>query len=70
VVFNEEAHRFLLATDRHQETRGLGHELDGDEDLGGGRQGSATARSILAEISVAHVESHGDLHQVRNPPAP
>jgi hypothetical protein len=70
VVFNEGTHRFLLTTDRHQETRGLGHELDGDEDLGGGRHGSATAESILAENSMAHVESHGNLHKVRDPPAP
>lgn len=70
MIRDEEAHRFLLATDRHQETRGLGHELDGDEDLGDGQHGSAAARSILAEKGMAHVESHGNLHQVRNPPAP
>ena len=39
VVLDEEILGLLLATDRHQETRSLWHELDGDEDLRGRRRG-------------------------------
>lgn len=69
VVLDEEFEGLLLSTHRHEESRSFWHKLNGNENLREDETVNNGAVDASDRLST-HVDGHGDLDQVRNPPTP